>query len=401
MPDLHAAASSVTLARRISDAGTALIRAERRVDPYFRDGFERVFQRRLARAVQWAMNLRRRDEHLGPAEERAVPDEEQIVHAIVSQMAEFMRVHYAGGHWERAGNTKTYGVVRGELEILPGLPANLRHGLFAEPADYAAWVRFAGPGPLSPPDVDDNGILSIGVKVMGVQGPKLLDDEQFTQDFTGISCPTFTTPDVVANLDLQRHLFDGTPLFYFAKHPLDGLMQGLYARTNTSPLEVRYWSCTPYLLGEGQAIQFSFRPSSDRRSRIPSPIPDDYLRQAMARTLAETDVWFDLQVQLQTDPHRMPIENAGVEWPERLSPYIIVGRLRIPPQRFDSPSQLAFADQLSFNPWHSLPAHRPLGNQNRARRTIYLELSRLRQTMNDRSHVEPTGDEFFDKDQAS
>src|SRR6266566_6693329 len=107
MPDSREAVVSVTLAQRLSDAGTTLIRAERRLDPYFRDGFNRAFQRRLARAVQWAMNLRRKDEQFGLSEERAVPDEEQIVHAIVLQMAQFMRVHYAGGHWERAGNTKT------------------------------------------------------------------------------------------------------------------------------------------------------------------------------------------------------------------------------------------------------------------------------------------------------
>jgi hypothetical protein len=388
-------------AQHVSGAAVALIGVERRLDPYFRNGFDRVFQRRLASAVQGMVNLRRRDQHLGLAEERALPGEEQVTRAIVAQMTRFLRLHYQGRHWERAGNTKTYGVLRAELEVLPDLPANLRRGLFAEARSFRAWVRFAGPGPLSPPDVDDNGILSIGVKVMGVPGPKLLDDEQFTQDLTGISCPTFTTPDVVANLDLQRHVSDGTPLLYFARHPLDGLMQGLYARTNTSPLEVRYWSCTPYLLGAGQAMQYSFRPSSDRKSPIPTPIPDDYLRQAMARTLAEGDVWFDLLVQVQTDPHGMPIENAGVEWPERLSPCVRVARLRLPSQRFDSPSQLAFAGRLSYNPWHSLPDHRPLGNQNRARRTIYLELSRLRQAMNDEPHLEPTGDEVFEKGDAS
>jgi hypothetical protein len=116
----------------------------------------------------------------------------------------------------------------------------------------------------------------------------------------------------------------------------------------------------------------------------------------MVQTLAQREVIFDFQLQVQTDPHRMPIENASVEWPERLSPYITVAALRIPPQRFDSPGQLAFANNLSFNPWHSLPAHRPLGNQNRARRTVYLELSRLRRELNDEPHLEPTGDERFE-----
>ena len=35
-------------------------------------------------------------------------------------------------------------------------------------------------------------------------------------------------------------------------------------------------------------------------------------------------------VQVQTDPHQMPIEDATVKWPERLSPYVPVARLRLP-----------------------------------------------------------------------
>lgn len=54
-----------------------------------------------------------------------------------------------------------------------------------------------------------------------------------------------------------------------------------------------------------------------------------------------------------------------------------------------------FADVLRFNPWHSRPEHKPLGNSNRARRRMYWELARLRQGMNSVEHVEPTGDEIF------
>jgi hypothetical protein len=101
-------------------------------------------------------------------------------------------------------------------------------------------------------------------------------------------------------------------------------------------------------------------------------------------------------VQVQTDPHRMPIEDATVKWPEHLSPYVPVAQLRLPAQSFDSDAQLGFADGLRYNPWHSLPEHRPLGNSNRARREMYRELASLRQRMNDVEHVEPTGDETFE-----
>jgi hypothetical protein len=221
-----------------------------------------------------------------------------------------------------------------------------------------------------------------------------------TQDFSGISAPTFTTPNIVENLKLQRQVYEGTPIFYFIQpfdsHIADGIMQGLYSKTHANPLEVQYYSCVAYLLGTGQAMQYTIKPRSPQKTRVPKQPSANYLREAMAGTLSKQAVSFDFMIQLQTDPHRMPIEDASVRWPEHISPIIPVARLRIPAQKFDSPGQLSFAGNLAFNPWHSLSAHRPLGNQNRARKAIYLELSRLRQSMNSQPHIEPTGDERFD-----
>jgi hypothetical protein len=146
-------------------------------------------------------------------------------------------------------------------------------------------------------------------------------------------------------------------------------------------------------------MQYSVWPKSKKRTRIPRlPFrpPDDYLRDAMVASLAEGDVELDIRLQLQTDPHLMPIENNAVLWPEKLSPRVSVATLRLPRQKFDSPAQMEFAKRLSYNPWHTIAEHRPLGNQSRARRRMYLELSKLRHSMNDVPHYEPNGDETFD-----
>jgi hypothetical protein len=55
-----------------------------------------------------------------------------------------------------------------------------------------------------------------------------------------------------------------------------------------------------------------------------------------------------------------------------------------------------FAKKLSYNPWHTIAEHRPLGNQSRARQQMYLALSQLRHDMNEVPRYEPTGDEVFD-----
>ncbi|KYC40759.1 hypothetical protein WA1_24290 [Scytonema hofmannii PCC 7110] len=379
----------------------AFIKFTRRLNPKLRDGFDWLFQKPIEAITQFFINLGRKKENLNIAEEKILPNEEEIQNQIAKQMTDFLVKHYTGKTAERAGNTKTYGIVKGSFEILRDLPNELRQGIFNESRIYPAWIRFAGPGPFVTHDLDDNGILSIGVKLMGVEGEKLIDDEKMTQDFTGISAPTFTTPNIVENLKLQQQVYNDTPAWYFLNpfdsHLLDAMMQGLYAKAHTSPLEVTYFSCVPYLYGEGKAIKYSIKPCIGETTEIPKNPSYDYLREAMVKVLDKREVCFDFMVQLQTDPYKMPIENTSVIWSEKLSPWIKVATIHIPSQKFDSPDQLKFARNLSFNPWHSIAAHRPLGNQNRARKYIYLATSKFRQQMNQDQRIEPNGDEVFNE----
>ena len=377
------------------------VRLMRRLDPYYRDHFDAWFQRPLVRWVQWWIQRFRTDQGLALAEEAPLANEQQLIDEITGQMSAFLHKHYDGKERraERAGNTKTYGLVRAEFVVDGALPTELQVGLFAKSGIFPAYVRFGGPGPLVTPDIDNNGILSIGIKVMGVEGDKLMADERHTQDFLGISAPTFTTPDIVENLKLQREIYRDTPVWYFVNpfdsHYLDMLMQGLFARTHANPLELTYYSCVPFLFGEGRAVKFVIKPRYSQKSPV-GKLTDNYLHEAMVRTLAKGEVVFDFYLQAQTDPHRMPIEDASVQWSERESPLRHLAELRIPEQQFDWPAQMAFANQLSFNPWHCLADHRPLGNQNRARRQIYLATSKVRQGINGEPRVEPTGQERFE-----
>ncbi len=382
---------------------TFLVHVERRFDPFFRPAFDAVLRDPLARLVTSWINRGRVNEGLKIAEERLLPDEEAYVDSIIQSFRAQMKLLWKPGLFERGGNTKTHGILRGEFIVHKDLPENLRRGIYAEPRTYKAWVRFSGPGPYITPDIDDVGFMSISIKLVGVPGPKLMDDEKFTQDMFGVSPPTFVTPDVIANAQLQKESLKNTQIFYFLNfdrhHILDFIMQGLWIKTQSSPLEAPYFSCVPYLLGEGQAMQYSVWPRSSRRThipRLPFRPPDDYLRQAMAATLGREDVEFDVKLQLQTDPYLMPIENNGVLWPEKLSPRITAATLRLPKQPFPYPAMLEFARKLSYNPWHSIPEHRPLGNQSRARRRMYETLSQLRHEMNHVPHYEPTGDEVLE-----
>jgi hypothetical protein len=386
--------------RPLSDLFIWLWRVERRLEFLYRPQFDRWVRPPLFSLLQATQNALRPDEHLQLAEERMLPGEERYTRQVIDELAKFTRENWLPGSAQRFGNTKTLGIVRAEFAVLPDIPKHLSQGVFVEARTYPAWVRFSGPGPYAPPDLEDLGQCSVAIKLMGVEGPKLMDDERRTQDLILVSPASFVTPDIRENAELQRWVRAKAPLGYFlnpfGRHPLHLMMQLLYSPMLTNPLEVQYYSNVPFLLGSGQAVQYSLKPRSAARTKVPVQPSENYLREAMVRTLRRGDWTMNFMVQVQTDAHRMPIEDATVKWPEHLSPYVTVARLMIPAQRFDSDAQLRFADVLRYNPWHSLPQHRPLGNSNRARKLMYAELAELRQAMNQAQHLEPSGDEAFE-----
>ncbi len=392
------------LLRKIHQGMEALLHLERRLEPFFRPTLNNLTREPAARLLQFLINVRRKNEGLGLAEEKLFEYEEESLNDIISLMADQMRGHFKPGQYERGGNTKTHGIVRATITVRDDLPEHMRKGIFSSVRSYPAYIRFSGPGPDVPADMRDVGFTSMALKIMDVPGEKIFDDEKFTQDFPAICTPTFVTPDTRSNARLQYWSLIDMPIYYFLdprdSHILDFLMQALWNETQYNPLGHRFWSCVPYLLGEGQAMQYSFYPKTEVIKTIPGvpfgQVPFNYLRENMVKTLAEKDVEFDFLVQVQTDPHRMPIENAAVRWPEKLSPFIPAATIHIPKQKFDSPAQFEFGKRLSINPWHGLPDHRPLGNQNRARKRMYHELSKFRQEVNQTPHMEPDGSEVFE-----
>jgi hypothetical protein len=118
----------------------------------------------------------------------------------------------------------------------------------------------------------------------------------------------------------------------------------------------------------------------------------DRLRAAMAAHLDRADAGFDFLVQLR-DPRgnrAMPVEDASVVWSDKKAKFHRVARIAIPRQEFDTPERMQFCQDLSYTPWHSLPDHRPIGGINRARKSVYEAVSRLRHDRNGAPRREPT-----------
>ena len=89
------------------------------------------------------------------------------------------------------------------------------------------------------------------------------------------------------------------------------------------------------------------------------------------------DQSIDFMVQLRTSAE-LSVEDSMTEWTEQQAPFYRVATIRIPQGAVYTQEQNAFCEQLSFNPWHALPEHRPLGLTNRLRKVDYDRISRVR-----------------------
>jgi hypothetical protein len=116
--------------------------------------------------------------------------------------------------------------------------------------------------------------------------------------------------------------------------------------------------------------------------------PEVY-RPALVAELQARPYEFDIQVQLCADLAQMPVEDVTVEWPEQLSPFVTVAKLRFPQQDISDAANLDKMDALSFAPWRVTAEHRPLGNIMRVRKEVYRHSSILRHNLNRQQRIEP------------
>jgi hypothetical protein len=170
------------------------------------------------------------------------------------------------------------------------------------------------------------------------------------------------------------------------KDILEALNNG--KKHDTSPLDLRYWSTTPYQFGS-QKVKYALVPTSSYQSTLPTELTDDYLSKNMSSHLKQNHASFDFFIQFYKDEQSTPIEDAGVEWKVQDSPFIKVATLMIPMQEIETTERKKTAEILRFSPANALKVHQPLGGINRARAKIYYELSRFRNEQNHQALFEP------------
>lgn len=316
--------------------------------------------------------------------ETVAPDEAARFAGYAERFVEMQKrksVKYGNG---RALHRKQLLALRATLDVLPNLPAHARHGLFAGPGTYEAWVRLSNGSTDRARDASPD-IRGFAIKVRGVGGPGALGNTTDAQDFLLINHEMFAFPksDEFVGLVMAASNGNGALLKYLAgRYGLFGALKRMaklvaaMGKKFTGFATERMYSAVPIACGP-YAMRVRLLPARDK------PLADasnDWAAD-IARQLAAGPLVHELQLQFFVDERRTPIEDASVNWTEDVAPYLTVAHLTIPQQPLDDAPALAFAQEIEqavFDPWDALAEHRPLGDVMRARRVTYFASEKTR-----------------------
>lgn len=315
------------------------------------------------------------------------------------------------GHAIRNVHAKSHGLLRGELRVLDGLPAQLAQGLFAKTGAYPVLMRLS----TTPGDILDDNVSTprgLAIKVVGVEGERLPGSEgAVTQDFVLVNGPAFNAPNIKKFLSSLNQLEPTTDKMPRVKKALSTTLQGVEkvieafggksatilsmgGQPETNPLGETYFSQAAIRFG-AYIAKVSVAPVSDALRALTDAKVDLHdrpngLRETVVEHFGANGGEWEVRVQLCTDLESMPIEDASIEWPEDKSPYVAVARITVPPQGAWNPARSEAVDNgMLFSPWQGLAAHRPLGAVMRARKSAYQESAKFRTERNERAVAEP------------
>jgi catalase len=331
------------------------------------------------------------------SEEQIPPNEAALTRAIIEDAVRVVEQHRDNTRVLRDAHAKAHGCVKGEVQVLDDLATELRQGVFSEPGKiWQAWVRLSN-GNAYPQFDSARDARGMAVKLLDVPGEKLMPGAAHAgeQDFVMFNHPVFFVSDVAEYRSNFAAQADGKKVlaFFPSWDPRTWEIRHLIIALKTlapapeTPVATTYNSIAPYKLGP---LNVKYRVVPAPQNCPPYQLPEqntelpNFLRNALYQQLSldRAPACFELQVQTQNPQYYMPIEDTSVQWSEKISPFQTVARITLPPQDFDSREQNLFCDNLSFNPWHALPEHRPIGGINRLRKAVYEAVSAYRHERN-------------------
>lgn len=278
------------------------------------------------------------------------------------------------------------------------VPSGYAVGLFAQPGKYDAVIRFSNGSPFVQPD-QEKDVRGAAIKVLGIHGNTILPtmDGKAAQDFVLMDNPNFFIRTLEGYTRFNQLLANegakgAEEYFIGLRNPLTWHLRELRlgkAAQKAPPESLvtnRYWSASAYAFGPTGFAKYSLTPSEknkawkDWSSSKSKPLSDpNFLRLELSAQAQKGGAEFAFQVQKQVPDRNMPVEDTTVEWKESDAPFVTVAKVVLKADaEFSTPAASKRCEELSFNPWHSLPEHRPAGVMNRVRRALYEQMALFR-----------------------
>jgi choline dehydrogenase len=343
--------------------------------------------------------------------------EEQTIRSIIDVLTVKLNSQYKGMPLLRDTHPKANACVKANVTVASDLPANLDIGFLKGKPNgdrtYKAWIRFSNAADHVTADTEED-FRGMAIKMFGVSGDRLPvpGDEADTQDLLFIANDAFFAGDPQQFHDFFAACVKGggscdptrNPyvVWHLLTHPRGAYNLLVGRKVYPSVADIKWFSVTPYVLGSaGQIVKYSAFPC-EQQAQYGAPGKTPYYLQQRLENLLDpannNHLCLDLQVQIRNTPASQPIENTLVAWDDRVAPWHKVAKIDIYPQTFTSTAQQKFCERLTFNPWHGLKVHLPVGGINRARRDVMHALQDVRLQANGLTRFAPselTGDEVF------
>ncbi|GAA3649860.1 LodA/GoxA family CTQ-dependent oxidase [Flavivirga jejuensis] len=300
------------------------------------------------------------------------------------EMGQKTRIEKGQKPAERSVFRKQHGIAYGDFIINDDIPEEFKKGIFAGKS-YKSVIRFSSDTAPTSPDLHTT--IGVGLKLFGVDGPKLLG-EGTNADFIFQNIDRFFASDAQQMCSFTTAgVIDRDYDSYINKHPkLAHILQAML-KEEASCLSASYWAILPFKLGESNIVKYRLVPDHTYKG---APFDDNnYLKLDLEKRLRNGDSTFRFEIQLRTDDATMPLNDAQVVWNTEDSPYICIAKLHLPQQDVTAIGQAEFGRNLSFNIWRTLEAHKPLGSIADARKTVYEASSEARHQANGQQQDEP------------
>lgn len=285
----------------------------------------------------------------------------------------------------RESHGKAQGCLRARFDVSTARAA----GVFKDGATYPAWIRLSNGGAYQKDDKSQHISRGMAIKLLGVQ-----ETETHTHDFLMITSPRFFIRDITHYPGFLKGTGNGrlgflsNLLFNLSWEEKQVVVHRLSLKVSNL-LESPEYSAVPYAYGN-ETVKFAVAPcgapppSTPTSHPPPSNASENYLEEAMNRTLQSSDpstgVCYGFFIQRPRNASSDPIENPTRPWEGGFDQ---VATITIPyGQHKGGPSDYTKneveCERMAFDPWNSAIENQPRGKTNWTRKFVYKALNHFR-----------------------